>query len=146
MAGITYNDGTANRSIQKVFYNDGTATRTIQSVYYGDSGTNRLVYSAYVPMTGSASNVVGATASGNTNQFVGAGSISVSNGTPPYTYLTSFVSGSTFGLSAQTTNAPSFVRSGNPGPGTVVGNYQCVITDATLATLTKTFTVTDNRT
>jgi len=100
----------------------------------------------YVPMSGGASNVVGATSSGNVNQFVGAGSISVSNGIPPYTYLTSFVSGSTFGLSAQTTNAPSFLRSGNPGPGTVVGNYQCVVTDATLATITLPFTVTDNRT
>lgn len=100
----------------------------------------------YTPMNGSASNVVGATSSGNTNQLVGFGSISASLGQPPYTYLTSFVSGSVFGLSSQTTTSPQFVRSGNPGPGTVVGNYQCVVTDATSATLTLPFTVTDNRT
>jgi hypothetical protein len=145
MAGISYGDGGTTRTISKVYYGDGGTVRTIQKVFYGDGGTTRLVYQAYIPMSGSASNVVGSTTSGNVNQFIGAGSISVSNGLPPYTYLTSFVSGTTFGLSAQTTNAPQFVRSGNPGPGTVVGNYQCVVTDATLATITFPFTVTDNR-
>jgi len=145
MPNIYYGDGSTIRQIKGIYYGDGSTIRTIKQIWYGDGSTPRLVYQAYTPMSGSASSVSGSTTSGNVNQFIGAGSISVSNGLPPYTYLTSFVSGTTFGLSAQTTNAPQFVRSGNPGPGLVTGNYQCVVTDATLATITFPFTVTDNR-
>jgi hypothetical protein len=121
------------------------ANAAISTTVAGLTGSTFLGAQAYVPMSGSAANVNGSTTSGNFNEIIGSGSISVSNGIPPYTYLTSYVSGASYTLSLATTTAPQFNRPGNPGPGTTSANYKCVVTDSTAATLTLNFTVTDVR-
>ena len=99
----------------------------------------------YVPMSGNVPNVTGATNSGVSNDTIGSAFVSVFNGQPPYTYLTSFVSGSNFGINNATTTGPTFIRSGRPPAGSASGNFQTLVTDATGATITLPFTVTDNR-
>jgi hypothetical protein len=93
----------------------------------------------------SISNVTGSTTVGVSNDLVGSGFISVSGGTPPYTYNTVFKSGSTFTLSSATTIAPTFRRAGNPPAGNISGIYTASVTDAAATVKSQDFTVTDNR-
>lgn len=67
-------------------------------------------------------------------------------GAPPYTYSTTYLSGTSFTINSASTNAPQFVRPGNPGGGSVSGTYRCTVTDSASQQTTTDFTVTDNRT
>lgn len=101
---------------------------------------------AYTPMVVTVPNVNGATISGGgANQLIGNATISTSFGIPPYTYLTTLVSGSSFTIGSPTTQFPEFRRPGNPLAVPASGVYNAAVTDSTATTVNKQFTVTDNR-
>jgi hypothetical protein len=99
----------------------------------------------YVPMTVTVANVSGATTVGVSNDTIGSAAVNVSNGQSPFTYSTVHKSGTSFTISSATTNHPTFIRAGNPTAGSVSGIYTVTVTDATSASVSKDFTVTDNR-
>lgn len=99
----------------------------------------------YVPMTVTVANVQGATQVGVSNDLIGTATINVSGGQSPFTYSTVYKSGASFTISNATTSHPQFNRAGNPPGGTVSGTYTATVTDATSASVSKDFTVTDSR-
>lgn len=95
-------------------------------------------------LTVTASNVTGNSESG-TNAPIGAPVVVVTNGTAPYTYSTTFVSGATLGITNPAVSPPAFYRPGSPGDGTVSAVYKIKVTDSLGASAEAQFTVTDNR-
>lgn len=145
MAGITYRDGGTNRAISAVTYQDGATKRTIKAIWYGDGATKRQVFSSYTPMAVTVADVNGNTTAGVTNDTIGIAAINVTGGSSPFTYSTVYKSGTSFTLSNASTASPRFNRAGNPPAGTVSGTYTATVTDATGASASKDFTVTDDR-
>lgn len=145
MAGITYRDGGTNRSISAVTYQDGATKRTIKAIWYGDGATKRQVFSASAPMNVTVANVSGATSVGVSNDFIGSATINVGGGQSPFTYSTVYKSGASFTISNSAGAGPGFSRAGNPPAGTQSGTFTATVTDATGASVSKDFTVTDTR-
>jgi len=145
MAGITYRDGGTSRAISAVTYQDGATKRTIKAIWYGDGSTKRQVFSSYTPMNVTVADVSGSTLVGVSNDTIGVAAINVSGGQSPFTYSTVFKSGTSFTISNATTASPRFNRAGNPPAGTVSGTFTATVTDATGASVSKDFTVTDYR-
>lgn len=108
--------------------------------------TNLLGKSAYVAMSGSVPNVSGTAASNPASSYTAnvAVSISLSGGLAPFTYAWSKVSGdgSVTAVNAASTNA-RFTVARFSSPGEVSAEIvQCIVTDSTGATLTRTGTAT----
>jgi hypothetical protein len=101
---------------------------------------------AYIPptLTG-VHNLSGFTDVSLSNATIVSGSFGVTGGVGPYTYSTTYVSGTSFTINNANTSAPSFVRTGRPGAGTVTGTYQTTVTDSTGHSSSGQYTVTDNR-
>jgi hypothetical protein len=99
----------------------------------------------YTSMTVTVANVSGDTLVGVSNGLIGTTTINVSAGQSPFTYSTVYKSGASFTITNATTNHPQFNRPGDPGAGTVSGTYTATVTDATGASVSKDFTVTDAR-
>lgn len=98
---------------------------------------------AYVSMSGSISpsSLSGSTTqSSGTYYTLGTASISVSDGDTPYSYAWS-VSGSGLSITGGTTGSSATVRVSRSSTGTFTGTLQCVVTDATSHTMTKTISV-----
>ena len=128
---ITYKDGASTRSISAVYYKDGATQRTVKEMWIGHGG-NRLVYSSFsasanTPVVGSRSTSGVATSNAST--------VSLVDGTGPFTYAWSLVSGGT-GITVTTPTASSTTFSGSVGPvtDTLTGVYQCTVTDNSGAT------------
>lgn len=86
----------------------------------------------YVPLAVSVGDVYGATSVGVSNDYIGNAFINVSGGTPPYTYLTAYVSGTVLNLTNATTQSPQFNEPGRPpNPGTTNAVYKATVTDNT---------------
>lgn len=117
---------------------------TPAAVWRRASGAWVKVWPTGPSLTLTVSNVTGNSGSG-TNSTIGKPTVTVANGTAPYTYSTTFVSGTTLGITDATAAQPTFYRPGNPGDGTVSAVYQVTVTDSAGATATAQFTVTDAR-
>lgn len=144
-AGIAYGDGATKRTITTAAYGDGATKRTLTAIFYGDGVTVRQVFNTYTPMTVTVADVSGATSVGVSNDLIGTANINVSDGQPPFTYSTVYKSGASFTVSNATNAGPGFSRAGNPPAGTQSGIFTATVTDATGASVSKDFTVTDTR-
>lgn len=125
---ITYKDGASTRSISAVYYKDGATTRTLKEVWIGHSGANRLVFSSFSASAAPASVSGDRTTSGVA--VSNASTVTTSDGTSPFTYLWSLVSGGT-GISITSSTSSSTTFSGTVGPGNpeLTGVYKCTVTD-----------------
>lgn len=128
-------------------YSGGTVTCTVTdatSHVKSDSGSvSYTVNSSYVPMTGSISP---SSLSGTTTQQSGAwytlgtATISVSGGDPGYTYAWS-ISGTGLRITGSTTGSSVTVQVDRSTVATRTGTLQCVTTDSTSHTMTKSISV-----
>lgn len=102
-----------------------------------------IVNAAYVPMIGSISpaslSATGTEGFGTVS--LGTATMSVSNGDAPYSYAWS-VSGTGYNISGSTTGASATVVLSRQSPGTFSGTLQCVVTDASSHTMTRTIPLT----
>ena len=138
---ITYKDGASTRSISAVYYKDGATQRTVKELWVGDGGTKRLVFSSFAatantPVSGSRATSGIATS--------GAALASTVDGTSPFTYSWSLVSGGT-GITITSPTAASTTFSGSVGPvnNILTGVYKCTVTDNSGAVVdTNTVSVT----
>jgi hypothetical protein len=99
----------------------------------------------YVPPSVSVADVFGDTQGGTSNAYIGTANIVASNGQPPYSYQTVYVSGTSYNLSNTNTAHPSFNQPGRPpGPGQNSGVYKAIVTDALNNQASQNFNVTNN--
>lgn len=122
----------------------GGAWVTPAAAWRRASGVWVKVWPTGPSLTLTASNVTGNSGSG-TNSPIGKPTVTVTNGAAPYTYNTTFVSGTTLGITDPTVSPPAFYRPGNPGDSTVSAVYKITVTDALSASTEVQFTVTDQR-
>lgn len=122
----------------------GGAWVTPAAVWRRTSGAWVKVWPTGPSLTLTVSNVTGNSGSG-TNAAIGKPTVAVTSGTAPYTYSTTFVSGTTLGITSATVSPPAFYRPGNPGNSTVSAVYKMTVTDSLGASVEAQFTVTDNR-
>lgn len=98
----------------------------------------------YVPPSVSVANVFGDTEGGTSNAYIGTANIVASNGKPPYSYQTVYVSGTAYNLTDANTANPNFFQPGRPpGPGQTSGVYKAIVTDALNNQASQNFTVTN---
>lgn len=137
--------GGGNVTLTTLKRRSGASWVAIQNGYRRSGGAWVKIYSAYTPMTVTVANVIGDTTVGVSNDLIGTAAINVSGGQAPFTYLTVYKSGTSFTLSNATGAGPQFRRAGNPPAGTLSGIFTATVTDGTGASVSKDFTVTDNR-
>lgn len=137
--------GGSNVTPTTVKRRSGGAWVNVQTIKRRLSGAWVTVWNAYTPMTVTVANVSGSTRVGVNGDLIGTATINVSGGQSPFTYSTVYKFGASFTISNATTSHPQFNRPGNPGSGIVSGTYTATVTDATGASVSKDFTVTDER-
>lgn len=136
MAGISINVSGTWQTLKTVAVNVGGTWQTVKSVWMNVGGTWQRVFNSILTAIASPTSVSG-TASGTVVVTVvsSATTVTVTGGTPGYTYSWALVSGNALTITSPSSATTTFSRSMS-GNTSVTAVYRCTVHDAVGSTAT----------